>query len=154
MLNYFKVNFLVFVILFTTPSLGGAELMKQDVLAQSKIKKSSFKKVFNEIKKILSKEFKKCSIIVTDIKLIRADDELNVAEEWTVDICREKKVYFVSSSTWPEGYWINNVITREERFAWEKQLLKKTIFWIDDKDYTKDFYYFNEILKEDEFRGK
>ena len=52
---YLRVNFLVAIILLAMPSLGGAELMNQDVLTQSKIKKSSFKQIFNDIKKPLPK---------------------------------------------------------------------------------------------------
>ena len=77
--------------------------------------------------------------------MLRADDEFNVAEEWTVDICQETKVYFVSTSTSPKGYWINNVTTREEQYALEKKTLREWKAFLDDEKFTKGFYYFEEI---------
>lgn len=125
----------------------------QGVLADSKIKKSSFKReIVQRIKKTLLKHLRKCSIVVTDIKLLRADDEFNVAEEWTVDVCQETKVYFVSTSTSPKGYWVNSVTTREERFALEKKTLREWKAFLDDEKFTKGFYYSEEILNDDEFK--
>ena len=144
--------FIIIVILFSSSSVSSSPQVDQGILVYSKIKKNSFKKeILRRIKKTLPKNSRRCLFIVSDIKLLRANDEFNVAEEWTIDICQQTKVYFVSTSTWPKGYWVNNVTTRDERFFWEKDLLKKTASWIHDKNYTKDFYYFEEILKDDEF---
>lgn len=146
--------FAILILLFTK-SLGwcGAQQENQGVLADSKIKRDSFKReIIQRIKKILPKHLRKCSIVVTDIKLLRADDEFNVAEEWTVDACQETKVYFVSTSTSPKGYWVNSVTTREEQFILEKKTLREWKAFLDDEKFTKGFYYFEEIVNDDEFK--
>lgn len=146
--------FAILIVLFTTSS-GRCSVQQenQDVLANSKIKKNSFKKeIMQRIKKTLPKDLRKCSIVVTDVKLLRADDEFNLAEEWTVNVCQETKVYFVSTSTSPKGYWVNSVTTREEQFALEKKTLKEWKAFLDDEKFTKGFYYFEEILKDPEFK--
>jgi hypothetical protein len=148
------VVFAILIVLFTV-SLGwcSSPQENQAVLVESKIKKSSFKKeIIKRIKKSLPERLRKCPVIVTDVKLLRADDEFNVAEEWTVDTCQEKQVYFVSTSTSPKGYWVNNVTTREEQFALEKKTLREWRALLDDEKFTKGFYYFDEILNDDEFK--
>ena len=60
---YFRVKFFIFVILLVTISSGSAELMNPDILSQSKIRKSSFKQILNDIKKALPKELRKYSMM-------------------------------------------------------------------------------------------
>ncbi|MBF0523402.1 MAG: hypothetical protein HQL24_10165 [Candidatus Omnitrophica bacterium] len=143
------------VLLMTSLGWCGVQQENQGILAGSRIKKNSFKKeIVQRIKKTLPERLKKCSIVVTNIKLLRADDEFNVAEEWTIDTCQEAKVYFVSTSTSPKGYWINSVTTREERFALEKKTLREWKAFLNDEKFTKGFYYLEEILNNDEFKKR
>ena len=118
MAHYFRVYLFVFVALLATSSLGGAELMNPDILSQSKVKKSSFKQILNDIKKTLPKELRKCSIVVTDIKLLKHENE-RVWEDWTIDICQETRVYYIDTFT-PKGYYCT-VMLKEEAFAKEKK---------------------------------
>lgn len=148
------VAFAIFIVLFTT-SLGwcSAPQENEGVLADSKIKKNSFKKeIIKRIKKSLSEDLRKCPIVVTNIKLLRADDEYNLAEEWTVNACQEKITYFVRMYDWPERYDYS-VKPREDRIAQEKQALKSTKDWLyDDENYRKQFFYLEEILTDDELK--
>ncbi len=146
--------FAILMLLFTV-SLGwcSAPQENQGVLSDSKIKKNSFKKeIIKRIKKSLPKDLRQCSIVVTDIKLLRADDEFNLAEEWTVNVCQEKIIYYVRMYDWPKGYDYS-VKPREERIIQEKQALKSTKDWLyDDENYRKQFFYLEEILTDEELR--
>lgn len=124
------------------PSFGGTELMNQDILTQSKIKKSSIKKVLDDIKKTLPKELKKCQIVVTDIKLLKREKE-SVAENWIIEVCQDTKEYFVSTYH-PKGYFCT-VTPKEKVISFEKA------FWnAAKKDGTEEqdrgkFFYIDEI---------
>ncbi|MCK5215178.1 MAG: hypothetical protein KAR05_07495 [Candidatus Omnitrophica bacterium] len=119
---YFRVNFLTIMIILFTASLGYSATynINQDVLKNSKIKKKSLKKqIFRRIIKTLPKEVKKCPIVVTDIAFRQRKSEYNsVAEEWTVDICQEAKVYFIIDESPYGGYY--TVEPKEARKAREK----------------------------------
>ncbi|MFA5060644.1 MAG: hypothetical protein WC676_08485 [Candidatus Omnitrophota bacterium] len=116
--------------------------MNLDVLSQSKIKKSSFKQVFNDIKKTLPKELKKCPIAVTDIKLLKAGNDS--AEDWTINICQETKVYFVYGYLL-KGYYGYVVKPKEEQFAKEKKLWDATKKFKDEETWRKALFYVDEI---------
>ena len=151
---YGAAVFAILIALFTT-SLGwcGMQQENQDVLSKSKIKKNSFKKgILRDIKKTLPKELRKCPILVTTVKLLRVNDELNLAEEWTVDVCQKETIYYVRTYDWPKGY--NYIVRpRDERIAKEKELLKSTKDWLyDDENYRKEFFYLEEILTDDELK--
>jgi hypothetical protein len=139
-LFYFRVNFLVAIILLAMPSLGGAELMNQDVLAQSKIKESSFKQIFNDIKKTLPKELKHCPILVANIKLLKQKNG-GVAEDWTVNICQETRAYFVSNLH-PKGYFCE-VVPREDQLAHEMKIWNAAKKDGDEDYWRKILFYVN-----------
>ena len=70
----FRLLMNICIIMFFAISLGCCVNLKdQNVLANSKIKEKSFKKVFREIKKTLPRELRKCQIEVVDIKLLKND---------------------------------------------------------------------------------
>ena len=142
MAHYFKINFLVIVILLATSSSGGADLMNLNILSRSKVKESSFKQILNDIKKTLPKELRQCAILVTDIRLLKRENN-NVAENWTVEVCQDKREYFVSTYH-PKGYFCT-VTPKEKVFAFEK------VFWnTAKKDGTEEknkmqFFYIDEL---------
>jgi len=140
---YGAVVFVILIGLFIT-SFGwcSAQPLDQDILNESKIKKSSFKKVFQEIKKTLPKELNQCSIVVTDIRLLKSEKD-SVAENWTVEVCQDKREYFVSTYN-PKGYFCT-VTPKEKVFSVEKA------FWnAAKKDGTEEkergkFFYIDEL---------
>ena len=144
---HYRVIFFAIVIILFTASLGvSKQYENQSILSESKIKKKSFKKgIVRRIKKTLSKELRKCPVVITNIKLFRAADEFNVDEEWTVDICQEIKVYFVSTSTWPKGYWIDSVELKKERIAREKKILNVAKKLGTEEAWRDDLFYIDEI---------
>src|SRR3989338_665895 len=116
------VVFAILIVLFM-PSLGRCNVQQenQDVLANSKIKKNVFEKVFRDIKKTLPEHLKKCPIIVTDITFRQRKYKYNnIAEEWTVDVCQERKVYFIVDESPYGGHY--TVEPKEERMAREKKI--------------------------------
>ena len=134
----YKVIFFVTVIIMSTASLGISDQYEnQDILANSKIKEKSFKKVFGDIKKTLPKELRKCQIEVIDIKLLKNEGS-GVGENWTVKVCQDTKEYLVTTFH-PKGYYCN-VIPKEEALAKEKRL------WEGDKETWRNaLYYIDEI---------
>lgn len=106
--------FVIMVMLFIFSIESIAQPEDRSILNESKIKTKSFNKVFRDIKKTLSKESKKCPIEVTDVKLLKSKDG-GVAEDWTVSICEETKVYLVTTFH-PKGYYVS-VIPKEEALA-------------------------------------
>jgi len=144
MAYYFRVNLVVIVILLTTSSFGGAELMNPDVLSQSRIKKISFKQILNDIKKTLPKELRKCSIVVTDIAFLQREYKYpNIAEEWTIDVCQEKKVYFIADES-PKGKYYT-VTPGGKRLNKEKEIWNAVKNDDDDGEWRATLFYINKI---------
>ncbi len=135
--------FAILIVLFTTSS-GRCDVQRenQGVLAESKIKKSSFKKVFRDIQKTLPKQLRKCPIVVTNIKLLKRENG-GVAEDWTVDICQETKVYFISTFH-PKGYFCT-VVPKEEQFAHEKKLWNAVKDDDDAAEWRATLFHIDEI---------
>lgn len=143
---YWGVTVFIFLTAPFTTSFGwcNAKLDNQNVLTESKIKKSSFKKIVREIKNTLPKELRKCPVVVTKIKLLREKDEFNVDEEWMVDVCQTKKFYFVSTSDWPKGYWVDSVELKEERVSREKRMLSIAKKLGTTEEWRDDFFYIDD----------
>lgn len=142
MLYRLIINFVIIMVFLSTGLLEAAESMNQNILAESKIKKSSFKRAFKEIKKTLPQELKKCQIIVKNIKFLNADKDS--AEEWAVDVCEEKKVYFVYGYLL-KGYSGLVVKLKEEQFAKEKEIWTGAKKFGDEETWRKTLFYFDEI---------
>jgi len=144
--HYRTILFVIMIMLFTPSLAMSNQYQNQTVLSESKIKKKGFQKeIIQRIKKALPKELRKCSVVVTSIKLFKADDEFNVDEEWTVDICQQRRIYFVSTSTWPKGYWIDSVESKEERITREKKLLDVAKKLGTEETWREDLFYIDEI---------
>lgn len=137
------------MILILLPSVSSGMSQKyenQSILSESSIKKKSFKgEILQRIRRTLSKDLRKCPVVVAKIKLFRKDDEFNVDEEWTVYVCQETKKYFVSTSDWPKGYWIDSVELKKERIARERKLLKISEKLGTKEGWKDDFFYIDEI---------
>ena len=135
--------FAILIILFTI-SLGwcGAKQENQGVLANSKIKKNIFPKVFRDIKKTLPNQLKKCPIIVTDIKFLKAGNDS--AEDWTVNICQETKVYFVYTYLL-KGFYGHIVKPKEEEFSEEKKFWDAAKKFGHEETWRKALFYVDEI---------
>lgn len=146
--------FAILIALFTT-SLGWCDMQQenQNVLVNSKIKKSSFKKIFQDIKKTLPKELRQCPIVVTDVKLLKQKNG-GVAEDWTVNICQETKDYFISTFH-PKGYFCE-VVLKEDQFAHEKKLWNAVKNDTDADEWRAALFYVDEIeaTDQDEFGGR
>ncbi|GEM_PF-6183085 len=141
---YCEVAVFAILIILLTTSLGwcSAPQENQSVLANSKIKKNIFPKVFRDIKKTLPKELKKCPIVVTDIKLLKAGNDS--AEDWTVDICQETKVYFVYTY-WLKGFYGHIVKPKEEQFTKEKEIWDGSKKLGYEETWRKALFYVDEI---------
>ena len=118
--------------------------MQQDqgVLATSKINKNIFPNVFRDIKRTLPNHLRKCQIIVADIKFLKAGND--TAEEWTVSICQETKVYFVYAY-WLKSFCGHTVRPKEEQFAKEKEIWDAAKKLGDEKTWRKALFYVDEI---------
>ena len=129
--------FTILIVLFT-PSFGRCSVQRenQEVLAFSKIRKKNIKQVLNDIKRTLPKQLKECPIIVTDIKLLKQEDE-RVWEDWTVDVCQEKKIYFIDTYA-PKRYCCT-VMTKEEA------LIKEKPIWKAAKKHADEEYWRNKL---------
>lgn len=140
---YWGVVVFVLILLFT-PSFGRCNVQQenQDVLIKSKIKKDIFPEVFRDIKKALPKQLKKCPIIVTDIKFLKAGNDN--AEDWTVNICQETKVYFVYAYLL-KGFYGHIVKPKEEQFAKEKEIWDAAKKFGDEETWRKALFYVDEI---------
>lgn len=147
MFHYFyKVIFFVIAIIMSTASLGISEQYEnQSVLANSKIKEKSFKKVFRDIKKFLPSDLRKCQIEVIDIKLLK-NEKSGVGENWTVKVCQDTKEYLVTTF-YPKGYYCN-VIPKEEALMKEKRL------WDGDKETWRNALYYIDELEAMDQEGK
>lgn len=147
-MNRYYCGVAVFAILMVllTISLGwcGAQQENQSVLANSKIKKNIFPKVFRDIQKTLPKQLRKCPIVVTDIKLLKAGNDS--AEDWTVNICQETRVYFVYTY-WLKGLYGHIVKSKEEQFAKEKKI------WEAAKKHEDEEYWRDVLFYLDEFEA-
>lgn len=123
------------VILLIFASFGGAELINSDVLAQSKIKKSSFKQIFRDINKMLPSKLRKCSIIVTNINLLKSENG-RVWEDWTVKVCEEQRIYYIDTFT-PKGEC--SVMPKDEAMAKERNI------WDAAKKHRDESFWINKL---------
>lgn len=137
-----RVSILGAVILLSMSPMGDAEHMNPDVIGQSKIKKSSFKQIFNDIKKTLPKKMRRCPMVVTKIKLLKEEND-GVAEDWTIDVCRETKVYLVSTFQ-PKGYYCD-VILKEEALTQEIKYWEAAKRHGDEDFWRESLLYVDEI---------
>ena len=141
---YCEVAVLAILIVLFTASLGWcrAQHENQDVLANSKIKKNIFPKIFRDIKKTLPNQLKKCPIIVSDIKLLKAGNDS--AEDWTVNLCQETRVFFVYDYSL-KGFYLYIVKPKEEQFAKEKEIWNAAKKFGDEEIWQKTLFYVDEI---------
>ncbi|HQO58826.1 MAG TPA: hypothetical protein PLT76_08935 [Candidatus Omnitrophota bacterium] len=152
---YFKLVFIVMIFFSATGCVSmiqqysprrtswcNTQRDNQNVLVNSKIKENFFPIVFREIKKTLPKQLKKCPIIVADIKLLKAGNDR--AEDWTVDICQETKVYFVYAY-WLKGSYLCIVKPKGEQFVKEKEIWDAAKKFGDEETWRKALFYVDEI---------
>jgi len=120
----------------------GKKQENQSILSESKIKKKSYRKVFREIKKTLREELKECTINVIKIKILKHKNEFS-AEEWSVDICTERKDYVIDTFH-PKGYFLA-VFEKLKIFEKEKKMWK-TIKKLGSQEKWRDgLLYFDEL---------
>jgi hypothetical protein len=153
-----KTFYLILIILTLEGCASFSEInsqgLDQGVLAESRIEDRFKKGIIWKINKILPKKLKKCPIIITNVKVLRPNDDFYKAEEWTAKICQKEKVYFINKVSHERVTYSNRiayiVMTREEKFEMEKAGLKKSFVFLDDEEFKKGFYYLEEILGDDE----
>ena len=148
---YFGLVFLVALLGLLTASLGWCSVQKenQSVLMKSKISSRYQKGILQRIKQALPRNLKSCSIAVVDIIFLQREYKYpSAAEEWTVNVCQEKRVYFVADES-PKGKYYT-ITPKEERLAKEKKIWdtvrnddkdgewRATLFYIDEIESIKD----------------
>ena len=152
---YYGVVVVSILIVLVTTSLGwcGAQQENQGVLANSKIKKNIFPKVFRDIKRTLPKELRQCPIVVTDIKLLKTESDA-ATEDWTVNICQETKVYCVQAY-WLKGSYLESVKSKEEVLARQKAIWETAKKIGNEEEWRDTLFYIDEIeaMKQSE-KGK
>ena len=137
--------FAILIVLFT-PSLGRCNVQQenQSVFATSKIRKSVFGKILQDIKKTLPEQLKKCPIVVTDIIFRQRKYKYNsIAEEWTVDICQGRRVYFIiDESPYGSHYTVE---PKEERMEREKKIWDTVKNDDEDGEWRATLFYADEF---------
>lgn len=148
MLNLLKMNvFIVLIFLGAVSFVRSSEMANQDVFASSQIKKKYRNDILRQIRKQLPSEFKGCPVVVENITLLRRDyKDSGVAEEWTVNVCREKRAYFVEEDSLKGLHYI--AIPKEKRLSKEKEL------WDADKKTWREILFYVDEIDAMELKGK
>lgn len=145
-MNRLMCFIILFVVLFLLPVLGwcNAQIMNQSVLINSKINDRFIKGIIQRIRKTLPKDLKSCSLTVVNVTILQRGYKYpDIAEEWTVDVCRENKAYFIANES-PKGKYYT-VTPKEIRIAKEKEIWDAVKNDDKDGEWRATLFYINEI---------
>lgn len=126
----------------TSAGWSNNQYESQDILTTSIIRKKAIPKVFRDIKKTLPQKLKKCPVVVVDIRLLEAGDDR--AEDWTINVCQEKRTFFVYAYSLKGSYFCI-VKSKEEQFTKEQGIWNAAKKSGDEKIWQKALFYIDEI---------